>query len=92
MPRHLELHDLFPGEEHEAVDLVTGRRLVLGNADVRISSLANPYHRNADDEPVEHAERLDPHGAVPVDAEGGERSVGGGGHEQLRGGHDPAGA
>ncbi len=37
MPRHLKLHDLFPGEEHKAVDPVTGRRLVLGNADVRIS-------------------------------------------------------
>ena len=37
MPRHLKLHDLFPGEEHKATDPVTGRRLVLGNADVRIS-------------------------------------------------------
>jgi hypothetical protein len=45
------------------------------------SSATSPYHRNADDQPVEHAERLDPHGAVPVDAEGGERGVGGGGHE-----------
>ena len=51
MPRHLKLHDLFPGEEHKAVDAVTGRRLVLGNADVRISyavsSLPSPYYRNA---------------------------------------------
>jgi homogentisate 1,2-dioxygenase len=38
-PRHLKLHDLFPGEEHKATDPVTGRRLVLGNADVRISYL-----------------------------------------------------
>ena len=37
LPRHLKLHDLFPGEEHKATDAVTGRRLVLGNADVRIS-------------------------------------------------------
>ena len=37
VPRHLKLHDLFPGEEHKATDPVTGRRLVLGNADVRIS-------------------------------------------------------
>ena len=46
LPRHLKLHDLFPGEEHKAVDPVTGRRLVLGNADVRISyavsSLTSP--------------------------------------------------
>ena len=51
LPRHLRLHDLFPGEEHKAVDPVTGRRLVLGNADVRISyavsSLPSPYYRNA---------------------------------------------
>jgi homogentisate 1,2-dioxygenase len=51
MPRHLKLHDLFPGEEHKATDPVTGRRLVLGNADVRISyavsSLPSPLYRNA---------------------------------------------
>src|SRR4029079_8725332 len=51
LPRHLKLPDLFPGEEHKAVDPVTGRRLVLGNADVRISyavsSLPSPYYRNA---------------------------------------------
>src|SRR3712207_8230723 len=47
VPRHLKLHDLFPAEEHKAVDAVTGRRLVLGNGDVRISyavsSLPSPY-------------------------------------------------
>ncbi|SDY88179.1 homogentisate 1,2-dioxygenase, partial [Modestobacter sp. DSM 44400] len=57
VPRHLKLHDLFPGEEtmssqeRRAVDPVCGRRLVLGNADVRISyavsSLTSPYYRNA---------------------------------------------
>src|SRR3954468_11285386 len=51
VPRHLKLHDLFPGEEHKATDAVTGRRLVLGNADVRISyavgSLASPLYRHA---------------------------------------------
>jgi homogentisate 1,2-dioxygenase len=51
LPRHLRLHDLFPGAEHEAADVVTGRRLVLGNGDVRISyvvsSLASPLYRNA---------------------------------------------
>src|SRR5688572_12950436 len=37
LPRHLRLHDLFPGEEGKSLDIVTGRRLVLGNGDVRIS-------------------------------------------------------
>src|SRR3954447_254975 len=51
LPRHLRLHELFPGEEHKATDPVTGRRLVLGNADVRlsyaVSSLPSPLYRNA---------------------------------------------
>jgi homogentisate 1,2-dioxygenase len=51
LPRHLLLHDLFPGEAHKAVDVITGRRLVLGNSDLRISyvvsSLASPLYRNA---------------------------------------------
>ena len=51
LPRHLRLHDLFPGEDWKAVDAVTGRRLVLGNADVRISYVvageASPLYRNA---------------------------------------------
>ncbi|GAA2645658.1 homogentisate 1,2-dioxygenase [Paractinoplanes durhamensis] len=51
IPRHLKLHDLFVGEEYKAVDAVTGRRLVLGNADVRISYAVSgrpsPLYRNA---------------------------------------------
>jgi len=50
-PRHLKLHDLFPGEEWKRHDVVTGRRLVLGNGDVRISYVAagesSPLYRNA---------------------------------------------
>ena len=50
-PRHLRLHDLFPGEDWKAIDPVTGRRLVLGNAEVRISYVAageaSPLYRNA---------------------------------------------
>ncbi|CAM03215.1 homogentisate 1,2-dioxygenase [Saccharopolyspora erythraea NRRL 2338] len=50
-PRHLKLHELFPGESWKAADVVTGRRLVLGNADVRISYAAageaSPLYRNA---------------------------------------------
>jgi len=50
-PRHLKLHELFPGEEWKRHDIVTGRRLVLGNGDVRISYVAageaSPLYRNA---------------------------------------------
>jgi len=50
-PRHLALHDLFPGEAWKAIDAVTGRRLVLGNGDVRISyavvGSTSPLYRNA---------------------------------------------
>jgi homogentisate 1,2-dioxygenase len=61
VPRHLKLHDLFPGEEHKATDPVTGRRLVLGNADVRISyavsSLTSPHYRNATGDECVYVER-----------------------------------
>ncbi len=47
-PRHLKLHELF---DDEGRDAVTGRRLVLGNADVRISYVvagaASPLYRDA---------------------------------------------
>src|SRR4051812_31942151 len=50
-PRHLKLHDLVIGNDWKTLDPVTGRRLVLGNADVRISYAvageASPYYRNA---------------------------------------------
>ena len=50
-PRHLKLHDLFEANAWKALDPVTGRRLVLGNGDVRISYVAagepSPYYRNA---------------------------------------------
>jgi homogentisate 1,2-dioxygenase len=50
-PRHLRLHQLFPGEDWKRHDAVTGRRLVLGNADVRISYAVagepSPLYRNA---------------------------------------------
>jgi homogentisate 1,2-dioxygenase len=49
-PRHLRLHQLFDGEEWKATDVVGGRRLVLGNADVRISyvvaGVPSPLYRN----------------------------------------------
>ncbi|MFE7561493.1 homogentisate 1,2-dioxygenase [Kitasatospora sp. NPDC057500] len=40
LPRHLKLHELFAGEEWKSADVVSGRRLVLGNGDVRISYVA----------------------------------------------------
>ncbi len=50
-PRHFRLHDLFPDEDWKSADAVTGRRLLLGNADVRLSYVAagetSPYYRNA---------------------------------------------
>src|SRR3712207_346113 len=74
VPRHLKLHDLFPGEEHKAVDAVTGRRLVLGNGDVRISyavsSLPSPYYRNATGDECVYVER----GAATVETVFGARS------------------
>ena len=50
-PRHLKLHDLTPADAGwRSVDAVTGRRLVLGNGDVRISYVvagaASPLYRN----------------------------------------------
>jgi homogentisate 1,2-dioxygenase len=51
LPRHLRLHEIFPGNEWKATDAVTGRRMALGNADVRISYVAageaSPLYRNA---------------------------------------------
>jgi homogentisate 1,2-dioxygenase len=50
-PLHLRLPDLFKGADPSDIDHVTGRRLVLGNADVRISyavgSRPSSLYRNA---------------------------------------------
>ncbi|HLS14205.1 MAG TPA: homogentisate 1,2-dioxygenase domain-containing protein [Beutenbergiaceae bacterium] len=51
MPRHLKLHDLFATDaERAGVDVVTGRRLVLGNGDIRllyvVADAVSPYYRN----------------------------------------------
>ncbi len=50
-PRHLKLHSLFDVDAAKEVDPVQGRRLVLGNADVRISYVVaagtSSYYRNA---------------------------------------------
>jgi homogentisate 1,2-dioxygenase len=59
-PRHLTLHDLFPGDSWQAHDAVTGRRLVLGNGDVRISyavvGTPSPLYRNAVGDEVVYVE------------------------------------
>jgi homogentisate 1,2-dioxygenase len=51
VPRHLRLPELFDVTEAKGLDAVTGRRLVLGNADVRISyavaGAPSPLYRNA---------------------------------------------
>jgi homogentisate 1,2-dioxygenase len=51
LPRHFRLHELSVGQEWKHDDVVTSRRLVLGNADVRISyvvaGIASPLYRNA---------------------------------------------
>jgi homogentisate 1,2-dioxygenase len=50
-PRHFRLPELFAGPDHPTRDVVTGRRLVLGNGDVRICYVvaggASPLYRNA---------------------------------------------
>ncbi|MGQ0779289.1 MAG: homogentisate 1,2-dioxygenase [Pseudonocardiales bacterium] len=50
-PRHLRLPALFAAPDYPACDVVTGRRLVLGNGDVRIcyvvAEKVSPLYRNA---------------------------------------------
>ena len=50
-PRHFRLHDLFPERVIGSSDVVTGRRLLLGNNDVRVSYVVagkeSPLYRNA---------------------------------------------
>src|SRR5690242_19295341 len=76
LPRHLKLHDLFPGEEYKAVDPVTGRRRVLGNADVRlsyaVSALPSPLYRNATGDECVYVER----GSARVETVFGALAVG----------------
>ncbi|MFD7709708.1 homogentisate 1,2-dioxygenase [Streptomyces sp. NPDC059785] len=50
-PRHLKPHGLFTGDGWRTADAVTGRRLLLGNGDVRISyavvGAVSPFYRNS---------------------------------------------
>ncbi|OYO06452.1 homogentisate 1,2-dioxygenase [Enemella evansiae] len=51
LARHLKLHELWGSDDWRDTDVVTGRRLVLGNDDVRISYVVagatSPYYRNS---------------------------------------------
>lgn len=58
--RHLKLHTLFDADD-TTLDAVTGRRLVMGNGDVRISYVwagaTSPYYRNAVGDECVYVER-----------------------------------
>ena len=76
LPRHLRLHDLVPGVEWKALDAVTGRRLVLGNADVRLSYVVagetSPLYRNGTGDECVFVEA----GAATVETVFGDLQVG----------------
>lgn len=59
-PRHLKLHELFPKETWSETDVVTGRRIILGNGDVRISYVVSaadsPLYRNATGDEIVYIE------------------------------------
>lgn len=61
LPRHLKLHDLFTDGQAATTDAVTGRRLVLGNGDVRISyahvGLTSPLYKNGIGDECVYVER-----------------------------------
>jgi homogentisate 1,2-dioxygenase len=76
LPRHLKLHALFPGDSWRGCDVVNGRRLVLANADVRISyavaGTASPLYRNAVGDECVYVES----GAAVVETQFGPLQVG----------------
>ena len=75
LPRHLRLHDLAEASYASKTDPVTGRRLVLGNDDVRIcyvvAGSTSPLYRNALGDECVHVEAGEARvetvfGALPV--------------------------
>jgi homogentisate 1,2-dioxygenase len=76
LPRHLRLHDLFGGRDIRTTDAVTGRRLVLGNGDVRILYVVpgadSPWYRNAVGDECVYVER----GSARVETVFGSLEVG----------------
>ena len=61
LPRHLRPHDLFPTKVVRDTDVVTGRRLLLGNGDVRLSyavaGATSPWYRNGIGDECVYVER-----------------------------------
>ena len=61
LPLHLKPHALFPAEVVEDADVVTGRRLLLGNGDVRLSyavaGAPSPWYRNGIGDECVYVER-----------------------------------
>ncbi|QVQ51866.1 homogentisate 1,2-dioxygenase [Spiractinospora alimapuensis] len=61
LPRHLALHGLFDREQATGLDAVTGRRLILGNADVHLSyvwtATTSPLYKNAVGDECVYVER-----------------------------------
>ncbi|MFZ2514263.1 MAG: homogentisate 1,2-dioxygenase domain-containing protein [Candidatus Lutibacillus vidarii] len=61
LPRHLQPHRLFPERSWVGVDPVRGRRLLLGNKDVRllyvVADAASPWYRNAVGDECVYVER-----------------------------------
>ncbi|TDC14763.1 homogentisate 1,2-dioxygenase [Actinomadura bangladeshensis] len=59
-PRHLKLHELFPKETWSETDVVTGRRVILANNDVRlsyvVSAAPSPLYRNATGDEIVYIE------------------------------------
>ncbi|OJF14445.1 homogentisate 1,2-dioxygenase [Couchioplanes caeruleus] len=78
LPRHLKLHGLFGEQEWKSRDAVRDRRLVLGNADVRIAYVvageASPLYRNATGDECVYVEA----GAGTVETIFGDLDVGSG--------------
>ncbi|MFI7600392.1 homogentisate 1,2-dioxygenase [Actinoplanes sp. NPDC049681] len=98
MPRHLKLHELFGEQEWKSRDAVRDRRLVLGNADVRIAYVvageASPLYRNATGDECAYVES----GAGTVETIFGDLEVGAGDyviiprattHRWVPAGHEP---
>ncbi|MEU7903499.1 cupin domain-containing protein [Actinoplanes sp. NPDC049118] len=98
LPRHLKLHDLFGGQEWKSRDAVRDRRLVLGNADVRIAYVmageASPLYRNATGDECAYVES----GSGAVETIFGDLEVGAGDyviiprattHRWVPAGHEP---
>ncbi|RZU53900.1 homogentisate 1,2-dioxygenase [Krasilnikovia cinnamomea] len=98
LPRHLKLHELFGEQEWKSRDAVRDRRLVLGNADVRITYVVagepSPLYRNATGDECAYVEA----GAATVETVFGDLEVGTGDyviiprattHRWVPAGHEP---